>query len=74
MKIFQPFKQRCVAWIWGLTSNGADAARLVSESLAEALSFGPRLRMRLPAAVLCSTRVRRCNQLEHYFHSGAKPT
>jgi hypothetical protein len=31
MKIFQPFKQRSVALIWGLTPNCADVARLASE-------------------------------------------
>jgi hypothetical protein len=47
MKVFLPLKQRCVAWIWGLTPNCADMARLASESLDKALPLGLRLRMRL---------------------------
>jgi len=47
MKIFEPLKQRWVAWIWGLTPNCADMSRLASQSLEKALPLGLRLQMRL---------------------------
>ena len=47
MKIFEPPKQRCIAWIWGLTPNCADMSRLASQSLETALPLGLRLKMRL---------------------------
>jgi hypothetical protein len=47
MKVFQLIKQRCVAWIWGLTPNCADMSRLASQSLDKALPLGLRLRIRL---------------------------
>jgi hypothetical protein len=47
MKFCEPVKQRCVAWIWGLTPNCADMSRLASQSLEKALPLRLRLKMRL---------------------------
>ena len=69
MKIFQPFKQRSVALIWGLTPNCADVARLASESLDKGLPLGLRLRIRLHFLV-CVWCARYFKQLK-FLHEAA---
>jgi hypothetical protein len=69
MKTFQPFKQRSVALILGLTPDCADMARLASESLDKALPLYLRLRMRLHFLV-CVWCARYFKQLK-FLHEAA---
>jgi hypothetical protein len=69
MKVFQLIKQRCVAWILGLTPNCADMARLASQSFDRGLPLGLHLRTQLHFLV-CVWCARYFKQLK-FLHQAA---